>query len=176
MQFANGKWFAGAIAAIVATACLGFGSWGSHKSPERGANVVFATATKLRNGAVLPAGTYRMEVADNSQNPEVKFYKEDATTQDWGGNPIAMTHAKLISQPEKNRHTEIDSVQRGADQLLQVVRPRGWNEQLALRVEQRQHQSQLTPSHQAKQPLERPKRPLLLFQEFCRGAQFLRYW
>lgn len=130
MKFASGKWFAGSVAAILATACLGFGSWGSHKSSAHGANVMFASAIKLKNGDVLPAGTYRMEVAENSQNPEIKFYKEDATTQDWGGNPIAMTHATVISQPERNRHTEIDSVQRGADQLLQTVRPRGWSERL----------------------------------------------
>jgi len=130
MKFASGKWFVGSVAAILATACLGFGSWGSHKGSERGANIIFASATKLRNGDVLPAGTYRMEVAENSQNPEVKFYKEDATTQDWGGEPVAMTHAKVISQPSKNQRTEIDSVQRGSDQLLQVVRPHGWSERL----------------------------------------------
>jgi hypothetical protein len=79
---------------------------------------------------MLPAGTYRMEIAKNSQTPKVMFYKENPTDQDWGGKVLASTTVKVVTEPQKNSQTEIDSVKRGNAQLLQVVRPRGWNEKL----------------------------------------------
>lgn len=113
-------------AAIVATACLGFA--GTHT--ERGANITLASRIKLSNGQMLPAGNYRMEVAENSPMPTVRFYKESLSTGYWGGRAMALTNAQVVTEAQKNKRTVIDSVQRGDAQLLQVIQPRGWHERL----------------------------------------------
>lgn len=66
MQILNKKSFAGLVAAGLTIACVGFASWGSHKSSERKTNVTFISTAKFNNGDTLPAGTYQMEVAENS--------------------------------------------------------------------------------------------------------------
>jgi len=114
--------FTGLAAAILATACLGFGSWGFHKSSDRGTNITFASMTKFNNGTTLPAGTYRMEVPDNSPTPKVEFYKN--------GKLVATASAKVVSETKKNSHTEVDSVTQGNAQLVRTIRPSGWNERL----------------------------------------------
>ena len=69
MKMQGRRLFVGALATILVTACLGFAAGGSHKSQERKADVTFSTMTKFNNGTTLPAGTYRMEVPENSQTP-----------------------------------------------------------------------------------------------------------
>jgi hypothetical protein len=122
MKLLSKRVFAVLGAAILATACLGFGSWGFHKSSDRGANVTFASMAKFNDGDVLPAGTYRMQVPDNSQTPKVEFYKN--------GKLMASANAKVISETKKNDHTEVDSVTRGNAQLVKSILPHGWNEKL----------------------------------------------
>ena len=138
MQIQSRKSLAGMVAAILATACLGLASSVSHKSSVRGANVTFPAMTKFNTGAKLPAGTYWMEVTKNSPTPEVAFYKEEV--QSWessggdneavGTKPLATVKARVVAQPAKNKHTEVDSVQRGDAQLVRTIRPRGWAEEL----------------------------------------------
>lgn len=138
MKMLGRRSFAGLVAALLATACLGFASWGFHKSSGRGTNVTFPTMAKFNNGATLPAGTYWMEVPKNSQTPEVKFYKEDVQnvegggtdTTEVGGKVTATIKAEVVTQPRKNAATEIDSVARGDAQLVKAIRPKGWNESL----------------------------------------------
>ena len=130
MRVVSRKSMAGLIAAVFAVACVGLGSWGFHKSSERGVNVTLTATTKFQNGETLPAGTYRMQVEENSQAPKVTFYKEDPSTQDWGGHAMASINVKAITEPEKNQQTEVDSVTHGNTQTLKTVRPRGWNEEL----------------------------------------------
>lgn len=127
MQLTN-KVCTALVAAVLASACLGFASRGSQK--ERGVNITLTSATRFKNGDVLPAGAYHMEVAEASQNPSVKFYKEDMFTRDWGGHAVASTTVKAVPETDKNRHTEIDSVTRGNAQVIKVIRPRGWREKL----------------------------------------------
>lgn len=115
-------------AGILATACLGFGSWGMHRS--RSANITLASTTTLNNGATLPAGTYRMRVAENAQTPTVMFYKENSTTGYSATKPAASTTAQVVSEAQKNQRTVIDSVARGNAQLLRSISPRGWHEEL----------------------------------------------
>jgi hypothetical protein len=135
MKMLGRKSFVGLVAAIVATACLGFASWGFHKSSERGTEVTFPTMTKFNNGAKLPAGTYWMEVPKNSQTPEVKFYKENVQTAEEGaanttvvgGKVMATIKAEIVTQQKKNATTEIDSVARGDAQIVKAIRPAGWD-------------------------------------------------
>lgn len=134
MKMSGRRSFVGLVAAILATACLGFASWGFHKSSERGTEVTFSTMAKFNSGATLPAGTYWMEVPKDSQTPEVKFYKEDVQSAEEGGTDItgvggkvvATIKAEVVAQPKKNANTEIDTVARGGAQLVRSIRPAGW--------------------------------------------------
>lgn len=122
MQKISRNSFAGLLAAILATACFGFASWGSHKSKDRSTDVTFADKTRFNNGDTLQPGTYRMEVAENSQSPKVTFSRD--------GKVIATVPAKLVSEANKNPDTEVDSVKQGDEQLVMKIRPKGWNESL----------------------------------------------
>jgi len=122
MSIVSRKSVVGLGVALLATACLGVASWGFHKSDERGTNVTFATKTAFSNGTTLPAGTYRMEVPDNSQNPSVTFSKY--------GKVMATATAKVVPQDKKNDTTEIDTVAHGQAQLVTTIRPAGWEEAL----------------------------------------------
>ncbi|HTS71745.1 MAG TPA: hypothetical protein VMO17_22440 [Terriglobia bacterium] len=115
----------GLAAAVFATACLGFGSWGIHKSSDRRTDVTFLKKTKFDNGSVLAAGTYDMEVPENSQTPEVMFKKD--------GKVMATVPAKMIAQSKKNDYTEIDAVTNGDTQMVTAIRPGGWEESLMFR-------------------------------------------
>jgi hypothetical protein len=122
MQTPGKKTLAGFVAAIFATTCLGFAAARSHKSSARATDVTFLSTTKLSNGATLPAGTYRMEVPENSQTPSVTF------TQD--GKVMATTEAKVVTQPKKNPSTAVESFRQGNAQVLTAIRPDGWDEEL----------------------------------------------
>lgn len=122
MQTKSKRLFVGFAAAILATASLGFAAGGSRKSVERGTDVTFANTTKLNNGNTLPAGTYRMEVSENSQTPAVTFSQD--------GKVVATSGAKVVTEQKKNQHTEIDSVTQGDAQVLTAIHPAGWDEEL----------------------------------------------
>ena len=122
MQRLGRKSFAGFVVAILATTCLGFAAGGSHKSSERISVVTFGSTTKLNNGNMLPAGTYRMEVPENSQTPAVTFSKD--------GKVMTTIEAKVVTEQKKNDETEIDSVAQGDAQVLTAIRPAGWAEEL----------------------------------------------
>jgi len=122
MQTLGKKSFIGFVATILATTCLGFAAGGSHKSSERTTEVTFISAAKFNNGTTLPAGTYRMEVAKNSQTPSVTF------TQD--RKVMATIEAKVVTQPKKNEATEVDAVTQGDTEAVKAIRPAGWDEAL----------------------------------------------
>jgi hypothetical protein len=63
-----------------------------------------------------------MEVPDNSQTPNVTFYK--------GGKPMATVPAKVVTEEKKNSETEVDALTHGNAQALTAIRPAGWNEEL----------------------------------------------
>ena len=112
----------GLVAALVMMTCLGFGSWGFHKSSDHAATVTFVNTAKFKGGDMLPAGTYRMEVPENSQTPKVTFSKD--------GKVMATEAAKVVSEQKKNNDTEVDSVTAGNAQLVKTIRPAGWTEAL----------------------------------------------
>jgi hypothetical protein len=120
MQMVSRKSFVGLVVAILATTCLGFA--GSHKSSERATTVDFASTTKVSDAVTLPAGTYRMEVPENSQTPAVTFSQD--------GKVMATIEAKVVPEQKKNGQTEIDSVTQGNAQVLTAIRPGGWDEEL----------------------------------------------
>jgi hypothetical protein len=122
MEVLGRKPLIGLMAAILFTTCWGFASWGSHKSSERATNVTFANMMKFQNGETLPAGTYQMEVPQNSQTPTVTFLRN--------GKVVASSNAKVQSQEKKNPQTEVDSVMSGKAQLITEIRPGGWDEVL----------------------------------------------
>lgn len=116
------KSFVGFGVAILATTCLGFAAGGSHTSKERATSVTFSNTAKFNNGTTLPAGTYRMEVSENSQTPAVTFLKD--------GKVMATTEAKVVTEQKKNDETEIDSVTQGDTNVVTAIRPAGWDEEL----------------------------------------------
>ena len=114
--------FAGLAVAVLATTCVGFAAGDHHKSKERGVDVTFSTTAKFNNGNTLPPGTYRMEVADNSQTPAVTFLQQ--------GKVVATTQAKVVTEQKKNDGTEVDSVTQGDTEVVTSIRPAGWDEEL----------------------------------------------
>ena len=122
MQTLGKKSLTGFVAAILATTCFGFAAGGSHKPSERATDVTFVSTAKFNNGATLPAGTYRMEVPENSQTPSVTFLHN--------GKVMATTEAKVVTQPKKNEATEVDTVSQGDAQAVTAIRPAGWDEEL----------------------------------------------
>lgn len=124
MQILNKKSFAGLVAAGLTIACVGFASWGSHKSSERKTNVTFISTAKFNNGDTLPAGTYQMEVAENSPAPTVTF------TNPGNGKVVATEKAKVVSEQKKNADTEVVSDTQGNVELVKTIRPAGWEEAL----------------------------------------------
>jgi tetraacyldisaccharide-1-P 4'-kinase len=132
MQVQSKRSIAGLVAAILAVTCLGFAAGTSHKSAERRTDVTFINMMKFANGDTLPAGTYRMEVPENSHTPNVMFYKD--------GKVMATTKAKVVTQQEKNQETKVESVTRANAQLLTSISPAGWNESLVF-TPARQHGS-----------------------------------
>ncbi len=123
MRSLRRRLFIGSLATILVTACAGFARAGStHKSPERKASITFEHVVKLGNGATLPAGTYRMEVPEDSQNPTVSFLRD--------GKVVAKAPASLKSEGKKNPATEFDSIKEGNAQEITEIRPGGWREAL----------------------------------------------
>jgi len=122
MQTLGKKTFAGLVAAILATTCLGLAAGGSHKSSARATDVTFSSAMKFNNGTTLPAGTYRMEVSENSQTPTITFSQNHKV--------MATTQAKVVTEQKKNDATEVDGVNQGDAQAVTAIRPAGWDEEL----------------------------------------------
>ncbi len=122
MQILSRKSFAGLVAACLTIACVGFASWGSHKSADRKTDVTFTSTARFNNGDTIPAGTYRMEVAQDSQTPTVTFSKN--------GKVIATEKAQVVTEQKKNSSTEIDSDTQGNVELVKTIRPAGWEEAL----------------------------------------------
>jgi hypothetical protein len=116
------KSFAGFVAAFLATTCLGFAAGGPHKSPKRATAVTFPQTMKFNDGNTLPAGSYRMEVSEDSQTPSVSFSQD--------GKVLETLQAKEAPQEGKNSETEIDSVAEGNAQLLTVIHMAGWDKEL----------------------------------------------
>ncbi len=108
--------------AVLSVTCLGFGAGSAHRSSQRATNVTFTNTTKFQNGTTLSAGTYRMEVPESTQSPQVTFYKD--------GKAMATVNAKVVDEQKKNDNTEIDSVTKGDVQQLTAIRPNGWHERL----------------------------------------------
>ncbi len=95
---------------------------------------MFAQQAKFKNGEVLPAGEYRMEVSKDSQTPEVKFYKIYTGTYESqievGDKAVASVKATVVTEPTKNQKTEVLSESHGNIQVVKSILPAGWNERL----------------------------------------------
>jgi hypothetical protein len=122
MQMLGRKSFVGFVVAILATTCLGFAAGSSHKLRERGTDVDFNQTVKLKNGDTLPAGTYRMEVPENSKTPTVTFSQD--------GQVKATIQAKVLTEQKKNEETACEIGNRKDANLLTAVRPQGWDEEI----------------------------------------------
>lgn len=99
-----------------------FGSWSIHKSSDHAVTVTFTNTIKFKSGDTLAAGTYRMEVPENSQTPNVTFSQN--------GKVMATESAKLVAEQKKNDDTEIDSATHGNAQFVNAIRPAGWTQEL----------------------------------------------
>lgn len=122
MQLLGRKSFAGLATAILATTCFGFAAGRSHKASEHSTDVTFARTAKFKNGDTLPAGTYYMKVPENSQTPDVTFYKD--------GKVVATVKAKVVPEQRKNEDTVVDSVTQGNAEEVTAIRPSGWEEEI----------------------------------------------
>ena len=111
--------FAGSVAACLMGTCLGFAS---SSMKDHKTNVNFYTTAKFQNGDVLPAGTYQMQVPENTQTPEVTFSTY--------GKVVATVPARVVSEANKNPETQVISDTTGSAQLVKSIEPSGWRETL----------------------------------------------
>jgi hypothetical protein len=85
-------------------------------------NVIFPST--VGNSLKLQPGKYRIDVAQNVKNPEVKFYNQN-------GNPVGQVPAKVVDPAQKNQRTQIDYNKLAASQeALTQIKPDGWKETL----------------------------------------------
>lgn len=113
----------GLVVALMMTTGLSFAHfWSGHKSSVKSANITLASRMTLDNGTVLNAGSYHIEVPQNSKAPEVSFYRN--------GQVVAKVPAKVVAENQKNTQTEIDSNTRGNKDVITEIRPNGWSEKL----------------------------------------------
>jgi hypothetical protein len=76
------------------------------------------------NSLKLKAGTYRINVAQDMQNPEVKFYNQEGTL-------VGEAPAKVLDRAQKNSRTSIDYDKLASSQeALTRISPEGWRETL----------------------------------------------
>ncbi len=121
MQIHGKKLLMTSMAAFLVPLGVGFAhSWGFHKASDRTTKVTLGETMKLQDGKTLPAGTYRVEVAENSQSPMVSFLRD--------GKVVASEQAQVVNQSSKNPYTEVDSVKHGGTQVITTIRPSGWHE------------------------------------------------
>lgn len=73
--------------------------------------------------SVLKPGTYKVDVINDPQSPQVQFYLN--------GNQVAEVPAKLINEAKKNPQTEVfySTVGKNAH-VLTEIRLNGWNENI----------------------------------------------
>jgi len=113
----------GLVVLVLMTASLSFARlWGEHKSSDKSANITIASVMALSNGNVLKAGSYHLEVPEDSQAPEVSFYKD--------GKVVAKAPAKVVAENQKNPYSEVDSIKQGNKDVITEIRPGGWAEKL----------------------------------------------
>lgn len=105
------------LAGLVA---VGFGFAAAVKNHNT--DITFYNTMKFQNGAVLPAGTYRMQVPENTQTPDVRFSQN--------GKVEARVPAQVRSEQNKNANTQVASVTDGNSQLVKSISPSGWRETL----------------------------------------------
>jgi hypothetical protein len=86
--------------------------------------VTLDSPAKLSNGTLLEAGNYTMKIPENTQSPEVEFYKE--------GKLVAKVPAEVKTEPQKNPYTEIELNKMGDINVITAVDPNGWPERLIL--------------------------------------------
>lgn len=107
---------AGSVLACVVAAGFGFAA----PMKDHHTNITFYTTMKFQNGVVLPAGTYRMQVPEDTKTPSVTFLQN--------GKVKAQVPAQVFSGQNKNENTQVSSVASGNSQLVKSISPSGWTE------------------------------------------------
>lgn len=110
---------AGSVLAGVVAAGLGFAA----PMKDHHTNITFYTTMKFQNGVVLPAGTYRMQVPEDTRTPSVTFLQN--------GKVKARVPAQAFSGQNKNENTQVASVASGNAELVKSISPAGWTETLS---------------------------------------------
>jgi hypothetical protein len=115
----------GLSVALVMVASLSFArSSSSQRSSKEKSFHVQLDAVKLNNGTALKAGDYIMKISENTQSPEVEFYRH--------GKLVAKTQAKVETEPQKNEFTAIETSPKGNARVITAIEPSGWSERLVL--------------------------------------------
>ena len=80
-------------------------------------------ATKIGNGSVLNAGSYRVALVNSSKTPELAFYQ--------GGKQVAEAPVKLVSVPKKNSETQViyDESHKNSNVMTEIDLD-GWNQNM----------------------------------------------
>jgi hypothetical protein len=115
-----------AVIALPLAASLSFaGLFGNHnRKPEKGVDLTLGNVEQIPNGPKLNPGDYRLEVPTNVNAPKVVFYRN--------GKKVAQATAKLVPESQKNSDTEILSTKVNGTQVINEIRPKGWNERIVL--------------------------------------------
>ena len=115
--------YALALAAVLAiTGNLGFAGAGRGRSSTKSIEVTLIESTKLNNGTVLPPGDYTVKIPEDTQSPEVEFYR--------GERLVATAQVQVQARSEKNDYTTIEGTDKGDGYVITAIAPRGLPEKL----------------------------------------------
>lgn len=108
--------------AILVAASCSFARSSNMKSET----ITLGTGVTLAKGATtLPAGTYRVMIAENSQQPTVRFYRH--------GKMVAQATGTLQAQAQKSAYAGVTTDQKGNSEILTGVLVRGWNQEVVFK-------------------------------------------
>lgn len=116
----------GIVLVAASASFLAAGSAFARSSHPRTSQVQILYTSKIANGPELKPGMYKVEVATDSQQPEVQFYQNN--------HLIAEAQAKAVDEGKKSDATEIYYDRSGRQQVITELDLRGWNEHFMFRA------------------------------------------
>jgi hypothetical protein len=84
--------------------------------------VTLDRTAKLADGPQLAAGSYKVDVLNMQNKPEVVFYQ--------GKDVVAKVPAKLVAEPMKAEHTEVTYNTAMRPQVIIEIQLSGWKDKL----------------------------------------------
>ena len=111
-----------ALIAVTATFLTAATAWAGTSNHHESGNVDLIYASRIVNGPMLKAGTYRVELVSKASSPEVMFYQD--------GKLMGKAQPKLVNEAKKIDQTEIQYNTAGNKHVITEIDVHGWRQEL----------------------------------------------